>query len=73
MRYTLQDNRLLLTPDEKKTLAKLPKEKYDFIIRCVKSVLAQQLAFDMKVWKDGRIVFTPKKFNNEKNVYQAQN
>lgn len=61
MRYSLKDDTLLLTPSEKKTLAKLPKEKYDFIVRCVKSVLAQQYAFDMKVWKDGRVVFTPKK------------
>ena len=52
MRYVLKDDSLLLTPSEKKTLGKLPKEKYNFIIRCVKSVLAQQYAFDMKVWKD---------------------
>lgn len=68
MRYNLQESKLLLTPDEKKILCKLPKEKYDFIVRCVKAVLAQQYAFDMKVWKDGRIVFTPKKLTNEKNV-----
>ena len=61
MRYSLKDDTLLLTPSEKKTLSKLPKQKYDFIIRCVKSVLTQQYAFDMKVWKDGRVVFTPKK------------
>lgn len=68
MRYSVQDDSLLLTPSEKKKLSKLPKEKYDFIIRCVKAVLAQQYAFDMKVWKDGRIVFTPKNLLNETNV-----
>ena len=51
---------LLLSPDEKKILSRLPKETYDLIVRCVTDRIIQSLMFEMSVDDEGRIIFTPK-------------